>query len=95
MIMQQLPINQSILNTIKLEKEIEPMRTGKAKGWGWEYHWVQPAVTEDNKYSDLKTEAYDWCKTQFGKSGARWFEKQGKFYFRSEQDMTMFILRWS
>jgi hypothetical protein len=91
----QLPIDMSTFNSIKLEKEIEPMKTGKAKGWGWEYHWVQPAVTEDNKYSDLKTEAFEWCKTQFGKSGARWFEKQGKFYFRSEQDMTMFILRWS
>ena len=91
----QLPIDMSTFNSIKLEKEIEPMKTGKAKGWGWEYHWVQPAVTEDNKYSDLKTEAFEWCKTQFGKSGARWFEKKGQYYFKSEQDMTMFILRWS
>ena len=83
------------LNNINLEKELEPMRTGKAKGWVGEYHWVQLAVTEENKYSDLKTEPYDWAVANFGKSGARWFEKKGRFYFKDEKDMTMFILRWS
>lgn len=84
-----------MFNGINLEKELEPMRTGKAKGWVGEYHWVQLAVTEDNKYSDLKTAPYDWCQQQYGKSGARWFEKKGRFYFKNETDMTMFILRWS
>ena len=83
------------LNNINLEKELEPMRTGRAKGWVGEYHWVQLAVTEENKYSDLKTAPYEWAVANFGKSGARWFEKKGRFYFKDEKDMTMFILRWS
>ncbi len=83
------------LQNIKLEKELEPMHTGKAKGWLGEYHWVSIAVTEENKYSDLETEPSEWCKQKFGPSGSRWFYKVGKFYFKSEQDMTMFILRWS
>jgi hypothetical protein len=88
-------INPNVFNNVQMEPEIEPMRTGKASGWGMEYHWVQLAVTEDNKYSDLKTAPNDWCIDQFGKSGARWFEKKGRFYFKNEKDMTMFILRWS
>lgn len=71
----------------------QPMRKGKAKGWGMEYHWVSLAVDQNKPYNH--EEVIEWCKNQFGKQGARWFEKQGKFYFRSEQDMTMFILRWS
>ena len=80
---------------VSTEPDIEPMRTGKAKGWIGEYFWVKLAVTEDNKYSDLKTAPFEWSTEHFGKSGARWFEKQGKFYFKNEKDMTMFILRWS
>ena len=75
--------------------ELQPMQIGDAKGWGWTYKWVSLAVTEENKYSDLKTAPYDWCKEQYGKEGVRWFEKQGKFFFKDERDRTMFILRWA
>lgn len=85
----------NIFNGIQLEPEIEPMKTGKASGWGMSYHWVQLPVTEDNKYEDTTTAGIEWCTNQFGKSGIRWFEKKKKFYFKDERDMTMFILRWS
>ena len=85
----------NIFNGIQLEPELEPMRTGKAGGWGMEYHWVSLPVTEKNKYDDTITPAIEWSKEQFGKSGARWFEKKKKFYFNDKRDMTMFILRWS
>lgn len=85
----------SVFNGIQLEKEIEPMKTGKAGGWGMSYHWVQIAVTEDNKWIDTTPPAIEWCTEHFGKSGTRWFEKKGKFYFKDEKDMTLFILRWS
>lgn len=88
-------INPSVFNNIQLEPELSPMKTGKAKSWLGEYHWVQLPVTEENKYSDLKTAPYDWCQEQFGKSGSRWFEKEKRFYFKDEKDMTIFILRWS
>lgn len=85
----------SALDNIKLEPDLEPMRTGKASGWGvFHYHWVQLPVTEENKYQDTTTPAIAWCQEHFGKSGVRWFEKKKKFYFKDEKDMTMFILRW-
>lgn len=88
-------INSSVFNGIQLEKELEPMHTGKAKGWLGEYHWVSLAVTDDNKYYDINLEPEKWAQEKFGKSGHRWFYKSNKFYFKNEQDMTMFILRWS
>ena len=85
----------NVFTGIQLESEIEPMKTGKAGGWGMSYHWVSLPVTDDNKYSDLKTAPYSWCCDHFGNPGVRWFDKKGKFYFKDEKDMTMFILRWS
>lgn len=85
----------SVVNSVQGEPQLAPMQTGKAKGWLGEYHWVTPAVTEKNKYSNLTDEANKWCKDHFGKSGHRWFEKEQKFYFKSEKDMSLFILRWS
>lgn len=90
-----LPINPNIFNGIKLEDEPRPMQTGKAKGWIGEYSWVSLPVTEKNKDEDTITPAVEWCKEQFGNSGARWFEKQKRFYFKDEKDMTIFILRWT
>lgn len=89
------PFNSNVFNGVQMEPEIEPMTTGKAKGWGMEYHWVKPPITDQNKYDNVTEQATEWSRTQFGKSGARWFEKKGKFYFKDEKDMTMFILRWS
>jgi hypothetical protein len=44
---------------------------------------------------DINEQAQTWCLERFGKSGARWFEKKDKFYFKNEKDLTMFILRWT
>ena len=83
----------SNFNDVDLPTEKQGMKTGKAKGWLGEYHWVslpqepdQPPVTE---------QAIVWCNSNLGKPGSRWFEKKDKFYFKNEQDMTMFILKWA
>ncbi len=78
-----------------LDREIEPMKTGKASSWLGEYHWVKLAVTEDNKYVNNVAQIIDWCCEKFGKGGSKWFEKNGQFYFKDDRDMSMFILRWS
>lgn len=88
-------INSSIFNGIQLEPEFTPMQTGKAKGWLGEYHWVSLPVTEENQHADIPRQAAEWCRTQFGSSGSRWFEKDRKFYFKDEKDMSIFILKWS
>ena len=88
------PFNSNVFNSVSMEPDLEPMKTGKAKGWIGEYHWVSLPVTDQNKYDDTTTPAMEWCREQFGKSGRRWFEKKKKFYFENEKDMTLFILRW-
>lgn len=79
-----------------IESERKPMRTGRAKGWGtFHYHWVEIPQDEETDCGIDIQEAQAWCKERFDKESTRWFYKTGKFYFKSEQDMTMFILRWS
>lgn len=87
--------NPNVFNGVQMEPELTPMKTGKAKGWIGEYHWVSLPVTDKNKYENTTELGIEWCKEYFGKSGSRWFEKERKFYFKDEKDMTMFILRWS
>jgi hypothetical protein len=76
------------------DHDLRPMPTGKARGLGMEYTWVEMAKTESTPV-DLNEQAQAWCKEMFGKSAARWFEKKDKFYFRNEKDLTLFLLRWS
>ena len=88
-------INANVFTGIQMEPELTPMKKGKAKSWLGEYHWVSLPVTDKNKFDDIVTPALAWCREHFGKSGARWFEKDKKFYFKDEKDVTMFILRYS
>jgi hypothetical protein len=85
----------TIFNVVDNELALTPMKTGKTRSWLGEYHWVSLPVTDDNKYDDTTEKATKWCHDSFGNSGARWFEKERKFYFKDEKDMTIFILRWS
>ena len=91
-----VPSISSIIGGLNVgsDHELRPMKTGKAKGWGMEYTWIEIARTEYTPI-DLNEQAQTWCQEKFGKSGARWFEKKDKFYFKNEKDLTMFILRWS
>lgn len=89
-----MTFSTSVFNGVQMEPELESMKTGKAKGWLGEYHWVSLPVTDKNKYDDTTTPAIEWCNEYFGKSGSRWYENQKKFFFKNEKDMTMFILRF-
>lgn len=89
------PFNSNVFNGVQMEPELTPMKTGKAKGWLGEYHWVSLPVTDKNKYDDTTGMGFNWCVENFGKAGSRWYINQGKFFFKSEKDMTLFILRWS
>jgi hypothetical protein len=86
----------SIIGGLKigLDDEPRPMRTGKAKGLGMEYTWVEIGRTEHTDL-DINERAQAWCRERFGRSGVRWFEKKDKFYFKDEKDLTMFLLMWS
>jgi hypothetical protein len=77
------------------EPELAPMTTGSARGWTGTYTWVRLPVTLQNQSLDRVSEPLAWSSKQYGSSGARWFEKGGRFYFRDAEDLTMFLLRWS
>lgn len=76
------------------DHELRPMKTGVAKGWGMEYKWVEIARTESTPL-DINQQALAWCRELMGPSGSRWYENKDKFFFKSEKDLSMFILRWS
>lgn len=77
------------------ESELAAMTTGSARGWMGTYTWVRLPVTLQNQSLDRVSEPLAWSSKQYGSSGARWFEKAGRFYFRDAEDLTMFLLRWS
>jgi hypothetical protein len=92
-------INNAITNVAQALDNIDlgpnkiQMKTGKAKSWLGEYHWV--SLAKDPDADDNTDPAIEWCLEHFGKSGARWYPYNGKFFFKDERDMSMFILRWS
>jgi len=92
---------QKVLDEVRSRyafRDAMAMQTGKAKGWLGEYHWVSLEVKEGDEVKpkiNIDTKPITWCSEQFGPAGSRWFHKVDKFYFKSEQDMLMFILRWS
>ena len=94
--MSSLPSISSIIGGLNIgsEHELRPMKTGKAKGLGMEYTWLEIARTESTPL-DINEQAQLWCRERFGRSGVRWFEKKDKFYFKNEKDLTMFLLMWS
>lgn len=91
-----VPSISSIIGGLNVgsDHELRPMKTGKAGGWGMTYTWIEIGRAE-NTPPDINEQAQLWCKERFGKSGARWFEKKDKFYFKDEKDLTMFILKWT
>jgi siroheme synthase (precorrin-2 oxidase/ferrochelatase) len=69
--------------------------------YGKRYHTVSPTGCNWNVVSK-------WCQETFGAStgsiwaeqvtpnpGERWYENNAKFWFREEEDLTLFLLRWT
>ena len=39
---------------------------------------------------------YDWCKQTFGdENNDTWFMRDSRYYFRKEEDISVFVLRWT
>jgi hypothetical protein len=94
--MATAPSISSIVGGLNIgsDHELRPMKTGKAKGLGMEYTWVEIARSESTPL-EINEQAQTWCRERFGRAGVRWFEKKDKFYFKNEKDLTMFLLMWS
>ena len=64
-----------------------------------EFDWWLPGGLQNNTWRDMM----EWCVETFGASaemgvwtpGARWYANNAKFWFRNENDVLLFTLRWS
>lgn len=64
-----------------------------------EFEWRDPIGPINKTWQDMM----EWCVGTLGPSaemgvwtpGARWYANNAKFWFRSEEDMLVFILRWT
>ena len=72
---------------------------------GARYYTASPYVDGLNSVETLREWLVleDWCWDNFGErpmnrwpdSGDRWFANNNAFWFKDEQDLMMFMLRWS
>ena len=70
----------------------------EARWHGCRYQLVKPGHERTATWYELET----WCKNSFGTAGdpfkpvsCRWYYNNGKFWFRKDSDLSMFMLRWS
>jgi hypothetical protein len=58
---------------------------------------IKLANTVENKLPNLahRQTYHRWCEEQFGLHALRWWNYDGTFSFKHEEDATLFLLRWS
>ena len=79
---------------------IEDLKLNTGTVYGSRYYTVEPV-------GGNWLEMQEWCLNQFGDSGKhiwgeketpepqqRWYMNNRKFWFRSEQDQLMFVMKW-
>ena len=70
---------------------------------GARYYILKPEGYAPNWDNQIWNEMVEWCVEQFGRTGSvwdsettcdRWYVNNARFWFRDEDDMFMFKLRW-
>ena len=71
--------------------------------FGARYYTVQPVSSEwERRHTDW-LDWINWCKEAFGTEGdvfecrtiERWYANNSRLWFRNEEDLAAFLLRWS
>ena len=75
---------------------VKSMETGYANNQPkWPY-WVKPLDYSKKEWFEIGEWVVDTMgESDWLKENARWIGSDRKYWFRDEQDRTMFILRWS
>ena len=84
------------------------LKTQEGRMHGARYYTVEPPMRwelDADDWGGINTweQMTHWCQTTFGPTpddgvwtaGARWYANSAKFWFRKEEDFTLFLLRWS
>lgn len=85
------------MSKVKFEIEHE------SKVFGKKYHTVMPTWDGWGDRAWYWDQLTDWCKDSYGGTGdlfnqepvARWYANSSRLWFRDEQDLTAFLLRWA
>jgi len=72
---------------------VEPIFTAHVQTW-FKREWVEMEEWAIETYGDPGS-VWDVTEFQLPLVNHRWYMNDSKFWFRTEQDRTMFILRWS
>lgn len=101
-------IDIDILKGLGVYMDVELVRsTGIV--YGLHYYTVEPRNLEWQDTRNMWEDMMLWCRNQFGETGdlwqerksfaqepnQRWYANDRKFWFRNEEDLLMFVLRWS
>jgi hypothetical protein len=82
------------------------LEQGESRVSGARYYTVKPVFEHDALYGFNATtwrELTEWCVETYGPTpvdgiwtpGARWYANNAKFWFRNDEDRTIFMLRWA
>jgi len=101
-------IDMEILKGLGFYKDVELVRSSGTV-YGLRYYTVEPRNLEWQDARNMWEDMMLWCRNQFGETGdlwretknltpepnQRWYANDRKFWFRNEEDLLMFVLRWS
>ena len=101
-------IDIDVLKALGVYKDVELVRSSGTV-YDLYYHTVEPRNIEWQETSNMWEDMMLWCRNQFGETGSlwreaknltpepnqRWYANDRKFWFLSEADLLMFVLRWS
>ena len=65
-------------------------------GWGWfegEVRWAEMMTWTVSTFGP--SHGSIWAENTAPNPGERWYVNNSKFWFRKEEDLTLFVLKWS
>jgi len=101
-------IDIDVMKGLGVYKDVELVRsTGTV--YGLRYYTVEPRNLEWQDSRNMWEDMMLWSVNQFGETGSlwqetknlapkphqRWYANDRKFWFRNEEDLVMFVLRWA
>ena len=94
--------NQAINRLVKdlTSQPVEDLKTSEGTVYGSRYYCVEPVGGNWREMQEWAVQTYGesgkhiWGEKETPEPRQRWYMNNRKFWFRDEQDRTMFILKW-